>query len=317
MFQYYGNVEGLHEFLDRNRKSMRRAYEKVLGKQLFSIVHEAEAELIGKESFFETSELFEMGINPQSMVSKFMAVMTTSSKTKHKIGRDGHIIANSNRPIITAPSFVFSEEGLQLNAARYAGWVDLYGAGYIHEFNHFVIYALQERSLFAAIMLLLSRVKPDKWPVRPDEIELLAFRSGEPLLERQVAAYLALFACQLEDLYEFSTRQLDKAIFKWLGYRIPERYYPSEPRQYDAVFMRALNIEIVLPVSGDPLYGYSTKERLRKLSEWDSLFSSGSQFQENFVKSFQGIPMKKTRVTQRTRRAVKRQAKKDAQFVAE
>jgi hypothetical protein len=309
MFQYYGSSEGMHRFLDRNRDNLRRAYREVLGNDLFMRVEAADEALLGPNSFFESSDLVSLGVTARTSHPKFMVLFMSDNDKQIQFQPDGHLSVPVEDKLTMAPAFVMDDQAFELNRDHYEDWISPYGAGYIHEYDHFVVFALQERPLMAASLLLLDKIQPEHWPVDLPEIEGLALKAEGTLMDKKIACYLTVFAWQLDQLYEFSTRRVDTQIFKRLGYRVPDDYYKSKPREYLPVPFSKLGMIVVMPIDGDPLYGESARNRLRSLSDWSEHFRGGSEYQDNFIESFNTLTIEKMALTPEIREKAFHQAR--------
>jgi len=288
MFPYYGEIVELSEVLNRNRERLRRVYKDVLGAEMFQRIEEADARFLDAVAFssIETAEWFS-GMRLTTRNNKFFIALHTKGRVL--FSEDGHF---SNMEVAVAPGFIFTQEGFVATRQNYHGWVSPYLAPYIHEYNHFVLFALQAAPMLTAIVILESVIRPKRWPLDLLDIEPLVLEGGGTLEEQRLRAILAVWGWLIEQTYEISTRVLDSQIFKRLGYRVPQYYFNIPSKHFVPFPLNFIKTVLIIPV-GDVLRGTSVRERLRLLGGWVEKFNPSHSLQANFMESFKSLQINK------------------------
>jgi hypothetical protein len=290
MFQYHGEVSELTEALEENRERMVMAYRKVLGAELFAILETADAQLLGPASFQSLNELAAFTRNSSGETTpganKFFVAISGEGDTK--FDGDGHFKRDR---IEAAPGFVFRQIGFEGSRSRYKKWISPYLAPYIHEYDHFAIFAIQERPIIAAVTMMAGNFRVPRLPLCLEDIEGIAIIQ-RTRAEKIMAAQLLTWAYSFQEFYELCTRILDREIFLEMGCGVPKSYFEVEPKVLMPVPMPKIETMAVVAV-GDSLFGYSTQRRLDTLRDWVRRFNSRSQFQANFLESYAKLEIHK------------------------
>jgi len=288
MFPYYGDIPELSSVLDSHRDCMYQAYKDVLGSLLIRPVEEADKILLDENSF-HGSEFFErFGVNPTSRKNKFFTAFGEDSEWAG-LNTDG-----SFSPFKTqvAPGFILTREGFDISREYYSGWVNPYLAPYIHEYNHFLIFALQEKPMMVAISILVSKIKPKSWPPKIGDIESLIGEYEGTREEKQLVALLTVWGMLIHGTYESFTRILDGRVMQRMGFDVPGEYFNIPPKQFLPLFMESIQTVIAVPV-GDMLYGASIRERMRTLQDWVARMDPSNEVQSNFMECFREMEIEK------------------------
>lgn len=320
MFPYHGSIQQLTKDLASIRPRLKSAYRHVLGKRLFEIVEEADRLYLGPESFQSEEFLLGRGVAPQQVSNRFL--FATSWERDPEFQPDGSFAVE---PVKTAPGFVLSEAAFARTSSRYEGWISPYLGPYFHEYDHFVIWAIQRHPLALASTILSSLVKPTKLPVRPIDVPDLVMASQGTRQERALLAAMAVWSVVLDSVYEVSTRRLDLAVFERLGFTPDDSYrnfspksfvplpIPIEPGvEYEALSgltfppINAIDSWIALApeltrrgfmlnivADGDLYYGMPLADRLRYLTEWAERLKPSHPSQSAFIKSFKQLSVEK------------------------
>lgn len=289
MFPYYGDISGLHKALRNHRKPMERAYRKALGMEVFQLVREADRKILNESSFLARQYLEEVSKASSNTTNKFVAASSSEGEEGVAFSLGGEA---RNLPKKISCGFSFAQEGFDATAKNYLGWIDPYIAPYIHEYDHFVIWAIQPQPILSAVLLLAQRLKPTRMPLRLEDISKLVEKSGGTRDEMILTLYLGLWAFVLQEAYEGMTRDIDRVVMENLGYDVPESFFPIRPKRFVPLSVDFLEVRVVIPF-GDVLFGLSLPERITILREWVKRIVPSDPRQCGFMESFASVTPEK------------------------
>ncbi len=187
---------------------------------------------------------------------------------------------------------MFSAQGFANSRKRYERWIDPYLAPYIHEYDHFVFFALQAKPMIVAMQVMAENFDIPRMPLCIEDIEKIAVSHSPHRSERITAAQLLIWAYVFQEFYETSTRVLDREIFLEMGLRVPQHYFEVPPKVLLPFPMAEINLMTVVPY-GDVFHGKSLEHRLETIHLWIERFRPSQQFQENFMESFAKLDIRK------------------------
>jgi hypothetical protein len=292
LFKYYGEIEGLKKEIIQHATKLEKIYLELLGANNFSRLSEISEKILNEKSFISLEEVMEYTLGKPSSLSNKIA---TEIKEKVKVGRNGKIVGK--REINTCVFFIFHEAGFEKSAYDKAG-LPKYLTSYLHEFNHYLFYALQENPIPVAMSILHSQIPTEYIPLKIGKILEELMSSSEKLERKQHILILAFTYLGLEDLFEGTTRLLDAYVLEKLGYNVSKYPLPG-PKRYNGIFIKPLKIKFVIG-TGDPLYGMDLPSRLNILLNWTGnlKFAPGElsdyqKFQKNFINSFSQLKIHK------------------------
>jgi hypothetical protein len=199
-----------------------------------------------------------------------------------KLEPDGHF---SCGPIIMAPGFIFTEEGCQRAQQRYGTYAPIELATYIHEYDHFVLMALQRVPMvYAALLLCTAVVKPHKFPPSPEDVNELIRKYEGALSEKRLAAAFFVWGIRIHQVYEDFGAYLDTFVFDELGYKTPPGHFNPLPRML--VPFSVPSAQAVFHVLlGCPLLEVPPEKRIETLAHWETTLSMPEGPQANFAES--------------------------------
>lgn len=144
---YKGKLKNLQEELEKSQDKLNQRYIEVLGEDRAKKVKEIAERILIEESFFDDVEELSdyLGLKEQRIekdTSNKMLLSTASDQASLEIDLEGRV---KDKKIRTAPLFYISEDGFKHSGS--AKFTENILASYIHEFNHFIFYALQKFQL--------------------------------------------------------------------------------------------------------------------------------------------------------------------------
>lgn len=149
MLVYRGDIKRVREAVDANRQKAERAYTSIFGRKTARKLDRLAEELLVESAFQSPLYL--------ALVSGFM-VDREANHFSIRNGYDAHPEPDDDgnfKPVsmTSASFFIFSEEGFERSTAQ-PPWL----GSFMHEFNHFAAFALQERPLLAFTGLALGLI---------------------------------------------------------------------------------------------------------------------------------------------------------------
>jgi hypothetical protein len=264
---YRGKVQSLQRELAEARPRLEERYHKVLGGQ------NAEKLLRVFNKVFEDGSFFD---SPTAMNERLGTKFTDSTPNKFlfmahdadlKLFWDG---APSELKIRTSAGIYTSELGLQRSDYKNI----LYS--YVHEFNHFVWYALQKVPIYLVTNVWEKIMKPET-PMSQSNTtgewvnSLMDSAFSGPNHMQSVEAMLA--AANIRAIHEHlekSNRILDKMILKGIGVDIRLEWRHKEREVAMFQHPAAINIRFGLPIGGDPFDKYNDAEVIERVLDWEN-----------------------------------------------
>src|SRR3989338_691971 len=251
---YHGDVGSLIEKLELVRTRLDKRYSEILDKERFSQLIDVAERIFKPISFFSDVDTWNSYLGDR-LPQRHPNLLICAATPNMEIGEDGRI---KNDRKFTAPVFYFSEVGLEACLPDHKGNIV---ADYVHNYNRFVLFALQ-RSPAYLVMLALSKY------LRPFQEDLVAkYNSGELTGEeftREVI--LASLAHNLQETCEKGNRILDKLVLESIGVRVPMvwRYQEREVRP-----LYLPNGLMLVQTGGDPFRKFNDLDAVRNFFQWE------------------------------------------------
>ncbi|MBN2042718.1 MAG: hypothetical protein JW754_02830 [Candidatus Aenigmarchaeota archaeon] len=166
MLEYFGNSTGLKEELEKYRNQLMQIYSDILMDDIHLLDSESKR-LLGPSSFTDEKTVRELNkIGTGIFFGGFDDAMFTASTTYDRsleISSDGRI--NYQNAITSYPLFSFPEKGFVKEKSRNPNYPSFI-APYIHEYNHFIGFALQNHPLVVAEGILSNIINGDDFPAK-------------------------------------------------------------------------------------------------------------------------------------------------------
>lgn len=291
MFPYYGDIDEMQRVIGRNRKALKRAYADVLGSRLFRIVREADELFLNEGSFRDLDFAAAGRQKVERPSSKFLMAALTEEPKPTIFHPDGRFETD---PVFMGPGFVFAQEGLSGHGEAYGEWMPPALGTYVHEYDHFVFWAIQSVPLYLAICLMADILKPERIPPAENDIEKMVAGFTGTQEEKVARAVLAAHLSFLHWSYELHTEWLDVCIYRHLGYEPPPEYYVFPPGKTKMLTYPVPTINALLPVVvKNSLPSMEGRECLLRLEKWHQFMSTSHLIQRRFMESLSGVRVRR------------------------
>ncbi len=282
---YRGNIKELKDDLRESQDALNNRYAEIFGRDKADYIAREADRLLPASSFFEDTSTTDKHTyeGPQSNPSNQMAIGALTDG----LTREGRI--KTNRTIPTATTMYISESGFA--NAHSSDFTDRQLASYVHEFNHFVQYALQNVPIVLVEFFGTLHLKPKHHPIQIDcyASELLQ-RDMAPETAKERLKVAGLIGI-INELHEKGNRILDKLVLESIDIDVPIPWRHQE-RQYRTIaipqvsrFDRPTIMQI--PVGGDPFKDLDDHGAVRRLMEWETYMNpfTINPFTENLISS--------------------------------
>ena len=280
---YHGAVEQVRRELDAAQEVLCRAYAEVLGAYESRRLKDASSRLLGPDCFFDSIDSLNnsLGTNLPADACNKMTVATTSDA---KLDLEGRI---SLAKIKTAPLFYISKRGFENSGS--ATFTESPLASFVHEFDHFVWYALQRTPAYLVNLFIGSTLNPASEPFSYQNYRAQVDQEGHPPEEKRRRLLLALYFHMMTEIYEKANRILDSVILRHVGIEVPLPWR-QKGRKFAAVIVPPATIAAV-PVDGDPFQGLDDREVIKRFMAWETYFNCRMAYEPvlNLVDSVKNI----------------------------
>jgi hypothetical protein len=296
---YHGKIDSLRGELARAKPYLDEKYEQVLGRERVMRVAEVAKRTLGSFSFFDDTKEISRVLKtdfPETTPNKFMMANDI-------VNKDGSDSRDRFEPkkIRTAPAFYISDTGTQNSSYKNI----LHS--YVHEYNHFVWYALQRVPLYLAIFMqkvsMEGSESREAWISRILK-DLVANSSKSSVKERIDGVFTVIYADLLNDHYEKSNRVLDRLVLSSIGIDV-DLEWRGQPREYHKIPIIG-GPAIGMPVGGDPYSGLSDNEIINRTIAWENHIRLTTD--TDYTRKFMGM-LRETKVSRLSLEEIKEMVK--------
>ncbi|MBW2993658.1 hypothetical protein KY317_03735 [Candidatus Woesearchaeota archaeon] len=295
VFKYLGNIESLVSEVAEAKEAVDSKYLEVLGESHYSRLSELSDRLLVPGSFFDSREQWKSRLKyslPEKTPNK-VGMIVDMERASLQLEENGSL---KDRKIRTSMVFYISEEGFEYSGS--ASFTDRPIASYIHEFNHFVTYALQKIPLYLTRMILLEKTKLPQ-QTRDALGELAERLKNQPYSEEILNKFiLGFYAVSLNNFFEYSNKILDKQILESIGINV-NLGWRGKKREYATITLPT-NKALMLPVAGDPFMGLDDREVIQKNINWQDYFAPtmSMAYLDTFLESIRNIKVSKVSINE-------------------
>jgi len=266
VFVYHGHVPELAKQVEETQWRINQRYLEIFGNEGYEKLEQAVNRILTPESYVEsiddlkkiTGEDF-----PETTPSKFLFACLMDLK----IDKDGRI---GNKNARLGCGFYITENSFNHSGSSHIS--DQIVASYIHEFDHFVPMVLQKTPLYLAHAYLTNNIGT---AYKLEDLTETIVKIGEDDAlspdEKQLKVSLASTAYALFDVWEDSTRILDKLVLEGIGIDAPLPFR-GKKREYLYGTFKPLDMIVAIPNGGDPFFGMSDLEAVRRVVNWETYF---------------------------------------------
>jgi hypothetical protein len=287
---YHGNVEIINKQLAEVQQVLDRRYREILGDTLADKVENCAKNVLFPGSFFDSSSNAPSYL--KSMLRSKNNKMVLCTISKDKVTQAGII---KDRKTRTAPAFYISKEAFEHSGS--SNFTDQHIASYVHEYDHFVWYALHKVPIYvakgylqeAATSSYLGLSYRDYYEKMSDE------RINPNLMTKNIC--LKIIEEKLVDSFEKANRILDKQILKSIGIDVPLpwRHQPRIPEPVPLPTGLAL-----VTRGGDPFSTLNDQEAIQSFLNWEDNLRSPMRipYISNLIDSVKGLKVSRVRIDQ-------------------
>lgn len=252
---YTGTVQEIHDELEVVKPVLDRQYQKIFGPKLAAQIKRSAENLLVPESMHDSIYSFnaagsaDLKPDHSTTFGVYMQPFIDFSRTS------GH------QRIQSAPIFYVSHEAFQNSG--YSNYTDRLIASYVHEFHHFIWYALQNTPMQVAGIALREEADGEVFDLFEQFIETGETESN--LISRMQSAHNAQ---TLIEFNEKATRTLDKMVLGSIGIEVDYKWR-NEPREF--VQLKADSTGNIYPIptgKGDPYMKMSDEEIIHANLDW-------------------------------------------------
>lgn len=263
---YRGNVERLAGEVEKARENINQRYLEILGPKKYEKLERTANRVLTPESFFNSPEEYHAFFGGRQIPADSSSKLIFASKVDPRTDKSGRLVSNQAK---VGYGFYVSEDSFKHSGSSRVTENIL--ASYVHEFDHFVLSALQKTPLYLAGVILSE----DTGPVENQAhlLNLTRRLQGEDLSidEKTRQMTLASSTYALYDIWENSTRILDKMVLDSIGIEIPLSWRGTD-RKYGVFGIPQIPKGFAVPVSGDPFRGLEDQEVIDRILDWQNHF---------------------------------------------
>jgi hypothetical protein len=257
-FVYRGNLPELKQEVAEVTDVVNATYKRILGNQRYAKLELVSQRILTPEAFYDDVDDVERDIGHQVQDSNKMLILSPSEL---KFRSNGEL---KNKKIRTSVAFYISEEGFKKTGS--AKFTNRPVASYIHEFDHFVSYALQRTPLYIANLILQESLEPEKKSDLTGYINAMMEAGISPSQIKENMVTLQVLKTYT-DIHEKANRILDKMVLAEIGITVPLHWRHQE-KSYG--ILPTPTGAMMFPTGGDPFRGSSDQEAFESYLDWEN-----------------------------------------------
>lgn len=261
---YHGNVASVKEELARVQPTLHARYVEILGPERARKVEELAQRVLLPSSFFDSLEIIQERLKKpfDSNEPNKMLLFSSSDLTMDVSGKI------PPQKVQTTIAFYISETGFEHSGT--AEFSESRLASYVHEFDHFIWYALQKVPHYLMKFFVNRHLEFPAPGTRIDGYMGQLMQQDLPLTEKDRRFKLALFHRTLTEMYEASNRVLDKLVLESIGVEVP---LPWRGKERSYIHMHNPFREgqvLAIPDGGDMFRNLSDREVIEVALDWEN-----------------------------------------------
>ena len=277
---YHGRIKELSEDLESVKPILDARYEEILGKEKARKLNEVSDKVLSPACFFDTAEDFYKGLGeklPENSCNR----MIFGSSGAAGIHSNGKI---NGSKLKTTVAFYISENGF--NNSGSSEFTERHLASYVHEFDHFVWYALHKTPIYLMSNFLMEAQEP--MPKNPSDLDGYV----KDMIEAKVDANkmglnlnLSVIRSVFIETYEKANRILDKLVLESIGINVP---LPWRNTKSSPHFIESPSGLCIVMRGGDQFRTFSDQEAIEKFLDWEDnlgrIFAKGTGPSIDFIR---------------------------------
>jgi hypothetical protein len=262
---YHGGVKAIKDELAEVKETLDKRYVEVLGQQRAHKVKATADRLLSRECYFDNPEQYNQFFAgaaeiPEDACNKLLIACLEDIT----IQEDGRI---KKRKVKTSPGFYIGEHAFEHSGS--SRFTDRPIASYVHEFNHFIWYALQKTPIYLIDMSLKAHLDIREHPFDIGNYLQRLMKEPHSRDEFSKRLVLAQYTQLMTEMYEKSNQVLDHAILESIGIDVPLPWRGQR---------RGVTMPLPLPdgrmfvmgKGGDPFKGLDDKEVIDRVIQWET-----------------------------------------------
>ncbi len=286
---YHGKLEHLAQEVAEVREAIDRRYAEILGPQRAQLVESTARRILGSDSYFDDIHTFNRKFQqhiPEDDPNKMLLL----ADSEFHIAANGTVLEHKVR---TGVGFYISDRGFEHSGSK--RFTERAVASYIHEFDHFIWYALQKVPMYSLHLFLGEYAPQEGLPIYLQKLD----QQDLPVEEKKHRLSLASFHTLMTEMYEKSNRILDRMVLKYIGIEVPLPWRHQE-RKFRTVYLQSIHTVVAEPVEGDPFKALSDQEALERVLQWEkymNLFMGKTEFMHNLIRSLTKVKVSRVSLT--------------------
>jgi hypothetical protein len=261
---YHGELPDLRREVARLKPVLDARYREILGDRRAAHLAREADRLLGPKSFYDSPKTWNRLVGDRLKDTDSNKLMIACIGD-FKVAKDGTVTTDK---IKTSPAFYISDNGF--NASASSDFTERPIASYVHEYNHFATYALQQFPLYLASIAINDHLKINTHPINIVQYARQLLESDLSTRELSARVSLAIFSNSLTDFYERSNRVLDKLVLESIDINTPLDWR-NQPRGFNTERVGPLLVQTNL--YGDPFFGSSDQEVVDHTIKWEKYFT--------------------------------------------
>ncbi len=290
---YLGRIQELAHEVEEATEVLDNRYREIFGHERAEKLKEIGSRVLIPESFFDDKEAVYRSLG-ERFEENAPNRMIFASGASYEVAPNGRI---KDRKVQTAVAFYIAEEAFKHSGS--SKFTERMIASYVHEFNHFVWYALQKVPLYLATRYMHEAKYPK--PSNPNQ-GLKAYieemdAAGIPPSQITHNLTLSLAQRALKEIFEAGNRILDKMVLDCIGIDVPLEWRNQEKTYYPFPLPTGI---VIVGGGGDPYRGLTDIEAIERFLSWEYYFGGihGSGFLNNLMDSLKQIKVSRVSIKQ-------------------
>ncbi|GEM_PF-3998980 len=271
---YKGDFVALGDALRRAEDCLNKEYEKILGEKLYGRLLAVSEKVLKPSSFYSAIDAYAARLNSMPRQDFDTAIAYASDFALDEKG------ALKNTAIRSAPVFFTlpqqADERILL-------------LKYVHAFNKYLFYAVQEPPLNMAVMAIQANVP---FPISLDmgsmasSLSRLAAQEPQERLSQYVDMFMTSLTCQ--DYLTSAVDIMDNLVLEPFSIKRPLPWR-HQKREYRTLVFPGARVAGVIPSSGDTFYGMRDMQAINESLNWQRNGFNTGGYAGNLIQSMKSV----------------------------
>ncbi len=301
-FIYHGNIPEITKEVTQAKDTIDRKYREIFGDALTDQLSQVATRVLSTDSFYDNPSQVHQNLG-QRLSEDASNKMIFLSNGNYEIGKDGKV---KDKKVQTSVAFYISSAAFKHSAS--ADFTERQIASYVHEYDHFVWFALQKVPFYLPKSYLQSAQSPNQG--QQDLADYLIQMKEANLDPRIISRNMTLSFTfnNLRETSEKANRILDKLILESIGIEVPLDWR-GENRNYSTIPLPTGALQYAH--GGDPFKGVSDTEAIRRFLDWQQYLRApqGSAYIDNLLGGVKDLKVSRVSVAQMKDNLIRRRKK--------